>query len=176
MPPKRAITLGASLRGMWMICETSRLNLKPSADRTVIVDRLASSWCASVLPVAQLSTTLAVGTLVTLCVYGLIGYLPGSSGSTHTPLSPRVTRLPCRKASPGHVLALLADVGDDHADVGDRHLGHVDHLDGGEARVDEVAARQQHLLLQALAALAIDERLRVLEHVVAFDDRPGDFT
>ena len=68
MSPKRAMTLGASLRGMWMICETSRLNLKPSAERTVMVDRFASSLCASVLPVAQFSTTLAVGTLLTLCV------------------------------------------------------------------------------------------------------------
>src|SRR4249919_1574458 len=83
--PKRAITLGASLRGMWMICDTSRLNLKPSAERTVIVDRLASRRCASVLVLAQFKTTFAVGTLTTLCVFGLMGYLPGSNGSMHTP-------------------------------------------------------------------------------------------
>src|SRR4029078_9380055 len=89
--PKRAITLGASLRGMWMICDTSRLNLKPSAERTVMVDRLASTRCVSVLVLAQFRTTFAVGTLTTLCVFGLIGYLPGSSGSTHTPFLPRTT-------------------------------------------------------------------------------------
>ena len=52
----------------------------------------------------------------------------------------------------GDVLAFLADEGDDDADVRDRHLGHVDDLDGREARVDEVAAGQQDLLLQSLAA------------------------
>ena len=68
MVPKRAITLGASLRGMWMIWLTSRLNVKPSDERTVMVESFSSSLCASVLPVAQLSTTLAVGTISTLCV------------------------------------------------------------------------------------------------------------
>ena len=68
MLPKRAMTFGASVRGMWMIWLTSRLNVKPSDDRTVIVDRFLSSLCASVLPVAQFSTTLAVGTISTLCV------------------------------------------------------------------------------------------------------------
>ena len=35
--PKRAITFGASVRGMWMIWLTSRLNVKPSVERTVMV-------------------------------------------------------------------------------------------------------------------------------------------
>ena len=68
MLPKRAMTFGASVRGMWMIWLTSRLNVKPSDDRTVIVDRFLSRLCASVLPVAQFSTTLAVGTISTLWV------------------------------------------------------------------------------------------------------------
>src|SRR5260221_9723698 len=100
MLPKRAMTFGASERGMWMIWLTSRLKVKPSEDRTVIVERFLSRLCASVLPVAQFSTTFAVGTHSTLCVYGLIGYLPGSSGSPHTPFCPRPTRLPCLNDSP----------------------------------------------------------------------------
>src|SRR6185295_1296322 len=98
--PKRAMTFGASVLGIWVIWLTSRLNVKPSDDRTVMVDRFLSRLCASDLPVAQLSTTLAVGTISTLCVYGLIGYLPGSSGCTHTPFSPGETRLPCLNESP----------------------------------------------------------------------------
>ena len=53
---------------MWMIWLTSRLNVKPSHDRTVIVERCLSRLCASLLPVAQLRTTFAVGTFSTLCV------------------------------------------------------------------------------------------------------------
>src|SRR6185437_14309567 len=49
------------------------------------------------------------------------------------------------------VFALLADEGDDHTDVRDRHFRHVDYFDGREAQVDEIPARQQHLFLQALA-------------------------
>jgi len=98
--PKRAMTFEASVRGMWMIWLTSRLNVKPSCERTVMVLSFSSSLCDSLLPVAQLRTTLAVGTGSTLWVNGLIGYLPGSRGSTQTPFSPRETRLPCLKESP----------------------------------------------------------------------------
>ena len=45
-----------------MIWDTSRLNVNPSCDRTVMLDRRSSSLCASVFPVAQFSTTFAVGT------------------------------------------------------------------------------------------------------------------
>jgi hypothetical protein len=72
------------------------------------------------------------------------------------------------------VLSFLAYEGDDDSHMGDRHFGHGDHFDGREARVDEVAAREQHLLLQALAAFAVDERLRALKHIMAVDHRPGD--
>ena len=81
MLPNRAITMAACCRGMWMIWLTSRLNVKPSVDRAVIVDRFASSAWDSVLASAQFSTTLAVGTISTLWVCVLIGYLPGSSGT-----------------------------------------------------------------------------------------------
>ena len=100
MLPKRAMTLGADDRGMWMIWETSRLKVKPSLERTVIVESLASSLCDSVLPVAQLRTTFVVGTETTWLVFGLIGYIPGSSGSTQTPFWPRFTMLPCLNPSP----------------------------------------------------------------------------
>ena len=55
-----------------MICETSRLNLKPSDERTVIVESFSSSLWASLFPVAQFRTTLAVGTHSTQWVRGLI--------------------------------------------------------------------------------------------------------
>jgi hypothetical protein len=75
---------------------------------------------------------------------------------------------------PRHVDARLADEGDDDTDVRDGHFGHVHHLDGREPRVDEVAAGQQHLLLQSLAALAVDEGLGILKHAVTRDDGAGD--
>src|SRR5437773_12511334 len=100
MLPNRAISFGASERGMRTIWLTSRLNVKPSDDRTVMVDRFLSRLCASVFPVAQFSTTFAVGTISTRCVYGLIGYLPGSIGSTHTTFSPLFKRLTCLNAYP----------------------------------------------------------------------------
>ena len=84
---------------MWMICATSRLNEKPSFDRTRIDDSRSSYWCASVR-FAQFSTMFVVGTSSTFITRVLIGCLPGSSGSTHTPLRPRSTRSPCVKASP----------------------------------------------------------------------------
>src|ERR1041385_1608231 len=83
-----------------MIWDTSRLNVNPSWERTVMLDRRSSSLCASVFPVAQFNTTLAVGTISSLVVRGLIGYLPGSSGSTHTPRCPLITMLPCLNAAP----------------------------------------------------------------------------
>ncbi len=76
----------------------------------------------------------------------------------------------------GHIRAVFAHIGDDHAGVGDGDGGHLLHLHGGEARVDEVAAGQHHLFLAALVAAMIDEGLRVLEHVVAGDFFAGDFT
>ena len=48
-----------------MIWLTSKLNVNPSDDRTVIVQRFLSRLCASVFPVAQFRTTLAVGTFST---------------------------------------------------------------------------------------------------------------
>jgi hypothetical protein len=155
MLPKRAMTFGASVLGMWMIWLTSRLKVKPSDDRTVIVDRFLSRLCASDLPVAQFRTTFAVGTTSTLCVYGLIGYFPGSSGWTHTPFSPLDTRLPCLKESPVTSTPSPPDIRNDDPDVRDRNLGHLLDFHGRKSGVDEVAARQQHLLLQALAPAVV---------------------
>src|SRR5580700_5329249 len=83
-----------------MIWLTSRLNLNPSDDLTVIVDKSLSRLCASDFPSAQFRTTFAVGTSSTRKVYGLIGYIPGSRGSFQTPFSPLATKLPCLKESP----------------------------------------------------------------------------
>ena len=65
---------------MWMICATSRLNEKPSFDRTRIDDSRWSYWCAS-LRCAQLSTMFVVGTSSTFITRVLIGCLPGRSAS-----------------------------------------------------------------------------------------------
>ena len=62
---------------MLMICETSRLNVKPSIERTVIVDSFSSSLCASVRAEAQLSTMFVVGTSSTFMMRVFTGCLPG---------------------------------------------------------------------------------------------------
>jgi hypothetical protein len=82
-----------------MICETSRLNAKPSFERTVIDDSCESYACASVRS-AQLSTMFVVGTRSSFITRVFSGCLPGCSGSTHTPLWPGVTRSPCLKSAP----------------------------------------------------------------------------
>ena len=64
---------------------------------------------------------------------------------------------------PGHILSFTSDVRDHHADVGDRDDGRLFDFNGGEPRVDEIAARENDLLLQSLAAARVDERLRVLK-------------
>ena len=120
-----------------------------------------------------------VGTSSTFITRVLSGCLPGSSGSTHTPLRPRSTRSPCVNVVARDVDVLAADVADDHADVADRDLGQRHQLDLHEPRVQVPRAGQQHLLLQAAAAAGVDERLAALEAVVAArrpgrrDRRPG---
>jgi hypothetical protein len=79
------MTRGAFFIPMWMICETSREKAKPSLERTVMGDSRSSYWWASVR-VAQLSTMLVVGTRSIFMTRVLSGCLPGSSGSTQTPL------------------------------------------------------------------------------------------
>src|SRR5215510_3261925 len=86
--PNRAITFGASVVGICMICETSRLNGNPSFERTVIVERCLSNWCASVRAEAQFNTRLVVGTNSTRMIYVLKGYFPGPTGSAQTPFCP----------------------------------------------------------------------------------------
>ena len=74
----------------------------------------------------------------------------------------------------GHVLTFLADISDDHADIGNRHRRHFDDLDRHEARIEEVAPGQQHLFLQPLETAVTNEQVRVLEHVVAGNLAAGD--
>ncbi len=74
----------------------------------------------------------------------------------------------------GHILAFVAHEGDDHTDMRDRHFKHVDHFDRGEARVDEITAREQDLLLQSLGAVIVNEGLGILEQVVSIDRQSGD--
>ena len=114
-----------------------------------------------------------VGTSSTFITRVLIGCLPGSSGSTHTPLRPRCTRSPWVKCVARDVQVLVADVADHHADVADGDLGHRHLLDLHEPGVQVPRAGQQHLLLQAAAAAGVDERLAALEAVVPGDDGPA---
>src|SRR3954454_15246662 len=55
----------------------------------------------------------------------------------------------------GHVLAFSTQKRNDDAYMRYRHLKHVDHFDRGESRVDEIAARQEDLLLQSLGAAIV---------------------
>ncbi len=73
-----------------------------------------------------------------------------------------------------HVDVLGADVADDDADVADRDLGHRRQVDLDEPRVQVPRAGQEDVLLQAAAAAGVDERLAVLEAVVAVDRRAGE--
>ena len=54
----------------------------------------------SVLEAAQFSTMFVVGTSSIFMTRVFSGCLPGYNGSSHTPLPPRRTMLPCVKCSP----------------------------------------------------------------------------
>src|SRR6185437_9890065 len=83
--------------------------------------------------------------------------------------------VPVFEAVAGEVLALFAHVGDDDTNVGDGDFGHGLDFDGGEARIDEVAAGEDDLFLQAFVAAGGDEAFGILEEVVAGDLMPGNF-
>src|SRR5574343_591336 len=100
MFPKRAITFGASVVGTCMICETSKLNGKPSFERTVIVDKFLSKLYDSLRAAAQFNTKFLVGTNSTFMMYLLIGYFPGPKGSDQTPFDPFSTIFPCLNSAP----------------------------------------------------------------------------
>ena len=74
-----------------------------------------------------------------------------------------------------HVLMRRPDERDDHADMADGNLHHRHLLHLDEPGVQVPRAGQQDLFLQSAPAAAFQKRLRVLEVVVAGDDRPGDF-
>ena len=73
-----------------------------------------------------------------------------------------------------HVLSFTADVGDHDADVGNRDDRRFLDLDGRKPRIDEIAAGQNDLLLQPLAAAGVDKRLGVLKGVVPVDRLAGN--
>ena len=83
--------------------------------------------------------------------------------------------MPCLKGVARDILAFLADVGDDHAHVGNRHGKHIHDFNRGKTRIEKVASAQQHLFLQALEAAVGDERVGVLEYVVVGHFAAGDF-
>ena len=69
-----------------------------------------------------------------------------------------------------------ADVGDHHTDVANRNLHHRHLLDLREPRIEIPRAGQEDLFLQAASPTAIQERLSILEIVVASNGRPGNFS
>jgi hypothetical protein len=75
--PTRLITHGAFVAPMLMIWLTSRLKVKPSRERTVIVLSFSSSRCDSVRALAQFNTMFVVGTSSTRIVRRFSGCLPG---------------------------------------------------------------------------------------------------
>ncbi len=79
------------------------------------------------------------------------------------------------EAFAGDVFTRLADECDHHTDRCDLHFGDIDFFDCRKLRVDEVATGQKHLFLEALGAALLDERHRVLEHIVLSNLRTGDF-
>ncbi len=49
-------------------------------------------------------------------------------------------------------------------------------LNGGKHGIDKVPPRKDHLFLQAFVPASVNECLRILKRVVAFDFRPGNLT
>src|SRR5690242_13566354 len=72
------------------------------------------------------------------------------------------------------VFVRLADERYDDADIADRNLHHGNLFDLRKPGVQIPRAGQQDLLLQTAPTAAIEKRLRVLEVVVARNDRAGD--
>jgi hypothetical protein len=87
---------------------------------------------------------------------------------------PGVHEVAVLEVGPAHVLVGLAHERDHDADVADGDLRHRHRLDLHEPRVEVPGPGEEHLLLEAAAAAALDERLSVLEAVVAGDGGPGD--
>src|SRR5258708_1885005 len=56
-------------------------------------------------------------------------------------------QIPMPKGFARDVLAFLTNISNDHTDMCDRHLCHIDQLNCSEARIDEIPAREQDLLL-----------------------------
>src|SRR5271156_1926363 len=63
------------------------------------------------------------------------------------------------KGIAGDIGAFLTDISDDDSYMCDRHLRHIDEFNGRKARIDEIPACKQDLLLQTLAALTIHKDL-----------------
>ena len=80
--------LGTSLKPLPASALAVSMSAKlPDSEELILrIRRPPPCRCDSVLPIAQLRTTLTVGTGSTLWVKGSIEYLPGSRGLTDTPL------------------------------------------------------------------------------------------
>ena len=90
--------------------------------------------------------------MMTLPAYVLNAYLPGRSGSLHTPRSPLRDELAVLVVDAREVRADRARVRDDDADGADLDDGLRDHLDRREQAVDVVRALDEHLELAAARA------------------------
>lgn len=75
----------------------------------------------------------------------------------------------------GQILANFADECRDNTNVCQSDFGQGVHFDANEHGVVVVETREDHFFLQTFAATSIDERLSVLERIVARNDRARDF-
>ena len=77
---------------------------------------------------------------------------------------------------PADVFVRLADVGNDNTYMADGNLGHRYLLHVDKPRVQVPRTRKQHLFLQTTTAVMIQKRLGILEIIVPFHNRAGNFT
>jgi len=156
-----------------MIWLTSRLNLNPSEDRTVIVDRsLVVRLRFSVGPIQD-----DVGG----------GHQLHSNRVRIDGIHSRVQRIvpnaffsssydvAVLEGVSGNIFSRFSYIGNHYSDVGNRDCCHGLNFDGCKHRVDKIAACQHDLFLQSFVAARVDKSLRILEGIVVFDFRPGNF-
>src|SRR5215510_269594 len=85
---------------MWTTTDSGKVGSNASLVMSETSVRFSSNLCSRVISALHFRMKLVVGTSNTCPAYVLNAYLPGSSGSCHTPRQPRPTSSPCRYSSP----------------------------------------------------------------------------
>jgi hypothetical protein len=119
------------------------------------------------LPCRPVENDVGGGHKLDLVREGIDGILARIERIEPHALLPAAHQVAMLEAVAGYVPAFIAHIGDDHANVGNGNICHRLGFDGGEARIDEIAAGQNHLLLKAFMSAVGDEGLGILIHVVA---------